>query len=127
VELNFAAFPRFGNRFCPRIRGLHRQWISRIDPQRDYRPLTTLLCSSKRALHLDWITAQWERMGLFFASCAAGHTTASVALKRLLACGTRNHFSRAVCELGHLYKELRRFLENIIPSSVDGHDVGAVR
>jgi hypothetical protein len=27
VELNFAAFPMFGKRFCPRIRGLHRQWI----------------------------------------------------------------------------------------------------
>src|SRR5215470_4135362 len=25
VELNFAAFPMFGKRFCPRIRGLHRQ------------------------------------------------------------------------------------------------------
>ena len=29
----------FGKRFCPRIRGLHRQWIYRIDPDKDYGPL----------------------------------------------------------------------------------------
>ena len=27
IELNFAAFPMFGKRFCPRIQGLYRQWI----------------------------------------------------------------------------------------------------
>jgi TnpA family transposase len=106
VELNFAAFPMFGKRFCPRIRGLHRQWIYRIDPHRDYGPLTTLLRPSKRALHLDWITAHWDQMGQFFASFAAGHTTASIALKRLLACGPRNHFYRAGRELGRLYKTI---------------------
>jgi TnpA family transposase len=102
VELNFAAFPMFGKRFCPRIRGLHRQWIYRIEPQRDYGPLTALLRPSKRVLPLAWITAHWDRMGQFCASFAAGHTTASVALKRLLACGPRNHFYRAVRELGRL-------------------------
>jgi TnpA family transposase len=35
VELNFAAFPMFGKRFCPRIHGLHRQWIYRIKPDKD--------------------------------------------------------------------------------------------
>jgi hypothetical protein len=45
-------------------------------------------------------------MGQFFASFAAGHTTASIALKRLLACGPRNHFYRAVRELGRVYKPL---------------------
>jgi TnpA family transposase len=106
VELNFAAFPMFGKRFCPRIRGLHRQWIYRIDPQKDYGPLTPIVSPQKRTLHLDWITAHWDRMGQFFASFAAGHTTASVALKRLLACGPRNHFYRAVRELGRVYKTL---------------------
>src|SRR5215468_5125038 len=61
VELNFAAFPMFGKRFCPRIRGLHRQWIYRIEPQRNYGPLTALLRPSKRSLHLDWITAHWDQ------------------------------------------------------------------
>ena len=34
TELNFAAFAMFGKRFCPRIRGLHRQWIYWIDPDK---------------------------------------------------------------------------------------------
>jgi TnpA family transposase len=106
VELNFAAFPMFGKRFCPRIRGLHRQWIYRIDAHKDYGALTPIVSPKKRTIHLDWITEQWDRMGQFFASFAAGHTTASVALKRLLACGPRNHFYRAVRELGRVYKTM---------------------
>src|SRR5215475_12119489 len=78
IELNFAAFPMFGKRFCPRIRGLHHQWIYHIDPRRDYGPLTLLVNQPKRTVHLDWITAHWDRMGQFFASFAAGQTTASV-------------------------------------------------
>jgi len=106
VELNFAAFPMFGKRFCPRIRGLQRQWIYRIDPQKAYGPLTPIVSPKKRTVHLDWITAHWDRMGQFFASFAAGQTTASVALKRLLACGPRNHFYRAVRELGRVFKTI---------------------
>ena len=106
IELNFAAFPMFGKRFCPRIRGLHRQWIYRIDPQKAYGPLTPLVSQKKRTLHLDWITTHWDRMGQFFASFAAGQTTESVALKRLLACGPRNHFYRAVRELGRVFKTI---------------------
>jgi TnpA family transposase len=68
--------------------------------------LTPIVSHTKRTIHLDWITAHWDRMGQFFASFAAGHTTASVALKRLLACGPRNHFYRAVRELGRVYKTL---------------------
>jgi TnpA family transposase len=57
-------------------------------------------------MHLDWITTQWDRLVQFFASFAAGRTTASVAFKRLLACGPRNHIYRAVRELGRVYKTL---------------------
>jgi TnpA family transposase len=106
IELNFAAFPMFGKRFCPRIRGLHRQWIYCLDRQRDYGALKPIVKSPKRTLHLDWITSHWDRIGQFFASFAAGQSTASVALKRLLACGPRNHFYRAVRELGRLYKSI---------------------
>jgi TnpA family transposase len=106
VALNFAAFPMFGKRFCPRIRGLQRQWIYCLDRQREYGPLTAILRPQKRTMHLDWLTPHWDRMGQFFASFAAGHTTASVALKRLRACGPRNHFYRAVRELGRVYKTI---------------------
>jgi hypothetical protein len=77
-------------------------------PHRDHGPLTPIVSHQKRTSHLDWITAHGDRMGQFFASCAAGHTTASVGLKRRLACGPRQHFDRAVRELGRLYKT--RFL-----------------
>ena len=106
IELNFAAFPMFGKRFCPRIRGLHRQWLYCLDRQRDYGPLNPIVKAPKHNLHLEWITAHWNRIGQFFASFAAGQSTASVALKRLLACGPRNHFYRAVRELGRLYKSI---------------------
>jgi len=90
----------------PRSRALHRRSIYRPDPYRDYGPLSTLLRPSKRALPLAWIPAPSDQMGQFFASFAAGHTTASIALQRLLACGPRNHFYRAVRELGRLYKTI---------------------
>ena len=45
-------------------------------------------------------------MGQLFASFAAGQTTESVALKRLLACGPRNYFYRAVRELGRVFKTI---------------------
>ncbi len=45
IALNFAAFPMFGKRVGPRIRGLHRQWIYRIDLQREYGPL----CQQQRS------------------------------------------------------------------------------
>lgn len=102
----FAAFPMFGKRCCPRIRGLHHQGISRIDRQREYGPLTAILSPPKRTIHLDWIMPPWDRIGQCFASCAAGHTTASVALKRLLACGPRHHCYRAVRELGRVSKTI---------------------
>jgi TnpA family transposase len=104
TELNFAAFAMFGKRFCPRIRGLHRQWIYRIDPQRDYGPLAAALGHKDRTIHLDWIAEHWDRMGQFFASFATGQTTASVALKRLVAFGPKNRFYRAVRELGRVFK-----------------------
>jgi TnpA family transposase len=113
VALNLAAFPRFGKRFCPRIRGLHHQWIDRIDPQKTSGPRTALVSQKKRTMHLDWSTAHWDRMGQCFASLAAGQTTASVALNRVLACGPRNHFDRAVRELGRVFKTL--FILDYLP------------
>lgn len=38
TEVNFAAFAMLGRRFAPRIRGLHKQRIYRIDQERDYVP-----------------------------------------------------------------------------------------
>ncbi len=59
---------------------------------------------SNRQLHLDWIEKEWDRIAQIFASFAHGHTTASVALKRLIASGPNNHFYRATRELGRFFK-----------------------
>jgi TnpA family transposase len=104
TEINFAAFALLGRRFAPRIRGLHKQRIYRIDPAKDYGPLAALVGRSDRTIHLDWICEQWDRMGQFYASQESGHATASIALKRLAAYSGKNHFYRANRELGRLLK-----------------------
>ncbi len=104
TEINFAAFSMLGRRFCPRIRGIQHQRIYRIDTERDYGSLTPLVNQSDRTIHLDWISEQWDRMGQFYASLESGHTTASVALKRLAGFSGKNHFYRANRELGRVFK-----------------------
>ena len=72
-----------------------------IDPNRDYGALaplfnrkgrTTIKPVLSEAEGMDWIVDQWDRMGQFYrmkplrklrATLKTGHTTASVALKRL--------------------------------------------
>jgi TnpA family transposase len=104
TEINFAAFAMLGRRFAPRIRGLHKQRIYRIDTDRDYGLLTPLVGRWDRTIHLDWIGEQWDRMGQFYASLESGHTTASTALKRLNSFSGKNHFYRANRELGRIFK-----------------------
>lgn len=104
TEINFAAFAMLGRRFAPRIRGLHKQRIYRIDREKDYGPLAPLVGRWDRTIHLDWICEQWDRMGQFYASLESGHTTASTALKRLAAYSGKNHFYRANRELGRIFK-----------------------
>lgn len=104
TEINFAAFALLGRRFAPRIRGLHKQRIYRIDLTKDYGSLTPLLSRHDRIIHLDWICEQWDRMGQFYASMETGHATASTALKRLVAYSGKNHFYRANRELGRVFK-----------------------
>ncbi|NIP28453.1 MAG: Tn3 family transposase [Phycisphaerae bacterium] len=104
TENNFAAFAMLGRRFCPRIRGLHRQRIYRIDREKDYGPLAVLVDRGDRTIHMDWIVEQWHRMGHFYASLESGHTTASVALRRLNGYTGKNHFYRANRELGRIFK-----------------------
>lgn len=104
TEINFAAFALLGRRFAPRIRGLKKQRIYRIDKDKDYGPLESLVSRWDRTIHLDWICAQWDRMGQFYASLENGHTTASTALKRLAGYSGKNHFYRANRELGRVFK-----------------------
>jgi TnpA family transposase len=53
---------------------------------------------------MDFLVDQWDRMGQFYATLKSGHTTASVALKRLYAMSKKNQFYRANRELGRIKK-----------------------
>jgi TnpA family transposase len=104
-EIQFAAFAAFGKRFCPRIRGLHKQRVYRASDDRAlYGPLWPMLEPRDRRLRLDWVAEEWDRIGRFFCSLARGHTTASVAMKRVVAFGGANHFYWAVREMGRVFK-----------------------
>jgi len=104
TEINFAAFAMLGRRFCPRIRGIRHQRIYQIDPHREYGMLTHLVNRADRTINTNLIVEQWDRMGQFYASLECGHTTASVALKRLAAYSAKNRFYRACRELGRIFK-----------------------
>lgn len=104
TEINFAAFAMLGRRFAPRIRGLQKQRVYRIDVDKDYGPLASFVNQAGRTIHLDWICEQWDRLGHFYASLENGHTTASIALKRLNGYSGKNHFYRANRELGRIFK-----------------------
>ena len=104
TDTNFAAFAMFGKRFVPRIRGLQKQAIFRIDIEKDYGPLEILLQKKDRILHPEWIADEWDRMGHFYASLESGHVTASTALKRLNGFSGKNHFYRANRELGRMIR-----------------------
>jgi TnpA family transposase len=104
TEINFAAFAMLGRRFCPRIRGLGKQRLYRLDAKRAYGPLAGLVGRADRTIDPQVIAEQWDRMGQFYASLESGHTTASVALKRLASCTAKNRFYRANRDLGRIFK-----------------------
>src|SRR3954451_23840848 len=104
TEINFAAFAMLGRRFCPRIRGLQKQRLYRLDVGRDYGPLAGLVGRADRTIDPQAIVEQWDRMGQFYASLERDHTTASVALKRLASCTAKNRFYRANRDLGRVFK-----------------------
>jgi len=104
TDTNFAAFAMLGKHFVPRIKGLHKQAIFYIDPEKDYGPLRVLLKKKDRLLHPEWVAEEWDRMGHFYASLESGHTTASTGLRRLNGFSGTNHFYRANRELGRVIR-----------------------
>ena len=104
TENNFAAFAMLGRRFAPRIRGLHKQRIYRIDKNKDVKALTPLVDRRDGTIHMPGIVKQWDRIGHFYASLECGHATASTAMSRLNGFTQKNHFYRANRELGRVFK-----------------------
>jgi len=104
TEINFAAFAMLGKRFSPRIRGMQKQRIYRIDKDRDYGVVEPLVRQKGRTINLKIILEQWDRMAQFYASLESGHATASIALRRLAAFSQTNNFYKANRELGRIFK-----------------------
>jgi len=104
TDNNFAAFAMFGRKFTPRIKALPKHAIFCIDADKDYGALEPLLNRKERVIHMDWIVDQWDKIAHFFASLESGHVTASTALRRLNSFSPKNHFYRAVRELGRIFR-----------------------
>ena len=100
----FAAFAMLGLRFCPRIRGVQHQRIYRIDPNRDYGSLASLISRADQTIDTEQIAQHWDRMGQLYASLKTGRVTASVDLKRLVGFSAKNRFYRANRDLGRIFK-----------------------
>jgi TnpA family transposase len=104
TELNFAAFAMLGRRFCPLIKDVKHQHSYRIDATMDYGQLAHIVGRADRTIDPQTVVDHWDRMGQFYASLEGGHTTASVALQRLVSCTAKNHFYRANRDLGRIFK-----------------------
>lgn len=104
TENNFAAFAMLGRRFCPRIRSMQKQRIYRIDQQKDYGVLKSLVNRRDRTIKMGSIIDYWDRIGQFYATIKSGHTTANIALGRLNSMSPKNEFYRANRELGRIFK-----------------------
>jgi len=83
TEINFAAFGMVGMRFCPRIRGLHRQRIYCAGPGRYPGVFEPVLERGRRAVNFRLVAEQWDRIGQFYAAFPAGHATASASPARV--------------------------------------------
>ena len=114
MEINFTAFAMIGKKHSPRIKGVQRQRIYKIDKNKNYGSLASLVKSNDRLIHMDWIVDQWDRMGQFYASLERGHITVSTALKRLAGFDDKNHFYCANREFGRVLKT-----ENILEYMAD--------
>src|SRR5208283_1275803 len=68
------------------------------------RQLAHIVGRADRTIGPQTVVDHWDRMGQFYASLESGHTTASVALQRIVSCTAKNHFYRANRDLGRIFK-----------------------
>ena len=104
TEINFAAFAILGRRFCPRIKGVKNQRIYKIDRDRHYGDLDSLVKRPNRTINTAVIASEWDRIGRFYASLERGYSTASLALRRLVGYSSTNRFHKANRDLGRVFK-----------------------
>ncbi len=104
TEINFAAFAWLGISFSPRIKNIKTQWLYKIDEDRNYGSLDSLVAGNNHTIKMNYIVDNWDRMAQFYASLEAGHVTASTALKRIVGFTSKNHFYQANLQLGRILK-----------------------
>ena len=104
TEINFAAFAWLGITFSPRIKNIKSQWLYKIDENRDYGSLNSLVAGTDHIIKMKYVVDNWDRMAQFYASLEAGHVTASTALKRIVGFTSKNHFYQANLQLGRILK-----------------------
>jgi len=100
----FTAFEWFGKKFNPRIRGIQRHNIYKIDNSYDYKELAPLLDFQGAKINMDLIADNWISMPQLYSSIEQGEVTASVALRRLLSRDESNEFYKANLHLGRIFK-----------------------
>ena len=111
--LMFTAFAFVGPKFNPRIRGIQKHRIFKINKDRQYGSLEPLLKHKESVIKMDVICDQWDKMGQFYSSISNGHTTAAVALKRLSSMSRKNKFYEANVQLGRILKTENTLLNMI--------------
>ena len=96
-KILFTAFSFLGKVFNPRIRGVQNHHIYRIDKNRDYGSLSSLLKHRNNTINTNMIQDHWDQMAWFYASMESGHVTASLGMKRLLSIKKNAFYKR----IGH--------------------------
>lgn len=103
-KILFTAFSFLSKLFNPRIRGVQNHHIYRIDKNRDYGSLSSLLKHRNNTINTNVIQDHWDQMAWFYASMESGHVTASLGMKRLLSMHKKNAFHRANSLYGQALK-----------------------
>lgn len=104
ATITFTAFCFLGRLYNPRIRGLQNHHIFKVDKNKDHHSLETLLHHRESLINVTHIEDYWEQMARFYAGIEYGHSTASVALRRILSLGQKNEFYRANLLFGRVLK-----------------------
>ena len=112
--ITFASFAFIGSKFNPRIRGIQNHNIFKIDNNRDYKSLSSLLTHKESTIDMTSIVNQWDRMAHFYGSITTGHVSASLAMRKLLSFNSKNEFYKANLQLGRIFKTA-----NTLKSMVD--------
>jgi TnpA family transposase len=102
--ITFTSFAFMGSEFNPRIRGIKKHRIFKIDRDKNYGSLEALLKHKERLINMTSIVEQWDRMAHFYGSIASGHVSASLAMRKLVSFNSKNEFYRANLQLGRILK-----------------------